>query len=486
MHNQLYDEINKVKDDLTSYGDLTSDDKYHNWVVEQRNKLYFNKTSFIKDSVNYDVKCDPQSYLQALFYISKTLETMNETIKYNNQINGSDTKLIRLFNVMPLRTNIVPKNICLDTGGLISTFIKEGAKKQFKTFKEDNNQYDLWNKFFHLEKRVFKKGNKYKFNFMIRTDGISCSVVFKKINDNGKFVGKKYSQCTENFNPSYIEDTFITEDLRNSKIVCADPGKSDLIYCGSKDEYGDLQTFRYTQNQRMVEIGTKKYNKKMHDLSKETKINDLSIKEIETQLSFCNSKTCNYVKFINYCKEKNKLNNLLFNYYKQQLFRKLKLNRFTNTQKSEAKMIKNFKKKFGPPEKTVFIIGDYDNGNHHMKGVEPTMCKKFRRIFKNEGYKTYLIDEFRTSKLCNNCHSDLQKFLERLSKKSKYRDQYKYEICHGLLRCQSVTHNCKIIHNRDKNAVQNMLNIVKSIFETGERPNVFCKGKSIIVQQDNL
>ena len=35
----------------------------------------------------------------------------------------------------------------------------------------------------------------------------------------------------------------------------------------------------------------------------------------------------------------------------------------------------------------------------------------------------------------------------------------KIEICHDLLRCQSVTPQCKIIHNRDKNAVQNMLNI---------------------------
>ena len=31
-----------------------------------------------------------------------------------------------------------------------------------------------------------------------------------------------------------------------------------------------------------------------------------------------------------------------------------------------------------------------------------------------------------------------------------------------------VTPQCKIIHNRDKNAVQNMLNIVKNIFLTGK------------------
>jgi hypothetical protein len=34
---------------------------------------------------------------------------------------------------------------------------------------------------------------------------------------------------------------------------------------------------------------------------------------------------------------------------------------------------------------------------------------------------------------------------------------------------------CNLIHNRDKNAVQNMLNIVESIFNTGKRPIKFTR-----------
>jgi hypothetical protein len=34
---------------------------------------------------------------------------------------------------------------------------------------------------------------------------------------------------------------------------------------------------------------------------------------------------------------------------------------------------------------------------------------------------------------------------------------------------------CEIIHNRDKNAVQNMLNIVESIFTIGRRPDIFTR-----------
>ena len=256
LHNQFNDEINKVKDDLTSLDKLTSNEKYHDWIVEQRKILYPNKKSFRQDNIIYDIKCYPQSYLHSMFYISKSLETFNDEIATNNLINNTNVKEIRLFNVLPLRNNIIPKYIYLDTCGLITTFYTKGTKKMLQTFKEDNNQYEIWDKLFHLNKRVFKKGGKYKFHFMVQTDGVTCSILFHKIDPNGNQVNIIYKGCVKNFDPDHIENVTITDELINSKIVCADPGKSDLIYCGSKDDDGNLQTFRYTQGQRREETGT--------------------------------------------------------------------------------------------------------------------------------------------------------------------------------------------------------------------------------------
>jgi hypothetical protein len=45
----------------------------------------------------------------------------------------------------------------------------------------------------------------------------------------------------------------------------------------------------------------------------------------------------------------------------------------------------------------------------------------------------------------------------------------------GLLSHQEDKQKREIIHNRDKNAVQNMLNIVKSIFTIGKRPDIFTR-----------
>jgi len=341
--------------------------------------------------------------------------------------------------------------------------------------KKDNKYFELWNKYFKLNKRVFKKGKKYKFSYMVRTDGISCCILFIRVDTNGKPLSKKTINIKQEENIDYIEKVNI-DDIKNKKIVCADPGMSDLIYCGSYQK-NKLITFRYTQNQRRLETRMKKYSKIKDKLNKETLIfNEKSVKEIETTLSVLNSKTCNYEKFKTYCIEKNIINYQLYSHYEQKCFRKFKINAFTNTQKSENKMINNFKNKYGKPEETIFVIGDYDKGNYNMKGKEPVICKKFRKIFRNAGYKTYLINEFRTSKLCNGCEEELEKFLERESKRPKREGER--EICHGILRCKSVKHKSEIFHNRDKNAVQNMLKIVKSVLEIGKRPDIFSRENS--------
>jgi len=145
-------------------------------------------------------------------------------------------------------------------------------------------------------------------------------------------------------------------------------------------------------------------------------------------------------------------------------------------------MVDNFKSKFGTPDKVIIVFGDHDKGQHNMGGLEPSICKKFRRIFKNAGYKVYLINEFRTSKLCNCCHQELDKFLTRASNKPKDKKKNKKTLVNGLLK-HTVSNPegelnpllCTIIHNRDKNAVQNMLYIVEHIKKTGSRPEAYTR-----------
>ena len=416
----LFAEFRNIKYDLlstsTEYKSLKT---YHKWITEQRKFIIPNKTTYDKDNISYDIKSNTIDYLKCFVYIGKELEKLYD-------LEDNHDRTFRLFNILPLRTNIIPKNIVIDTAGLIQNFLgDEPTKEHLKNYKKNDNQKTLWKRIFKLDEKVFKKNN-YMFNYMIRTDGISISVLFIRIDKEG---------CELSIDNSKRNNLFLTN------------------YFGK------------------------------------------TIKKIESKLCNYNSKTNNFNKFKIYIIEKNKINNKLYNHYEQNYFRKFKLNRFINTQKSEAKLITNFHNKFGTSDDVLFIMGDYDKGNNHMKGIEPIICKRIRKIFKNAGYETYLINEYRTSKLCNNCRCELERFLIRENKKPKKivkdnflrldlsldnsQPKHKGKKClvNGLLHHKDDKQNCKLIHNRDKNAVQNMLKIVSYLKEKGRRPKIFRREK---------
>lgn len=223
LHKQLYEEFNKIKKDLISLNsELISNEEYHQWITEEKAKLFPNKIKFDNDSIFYDLKSNTQYYLISMFHICNEMEKINDT---NKDI--EEFKQIRLFNVLPLRTNIIGKNICIDTCGLISNFLEnEPTSKYLSGYKKEANmQFDLWNIYFRLNKRVFKKGSKYAFNYMIRTDGISCCILFVRVDASGKPLPKSYlnKKCCNEENIKYIEHTEITNELKNMKVVVADP-----------------------------------------------------------------------------------------------------------------------------------------------------------------------------------------------------------------------------------------------------------------------
>lgn len=142
---------------------------------------------------------------------------------------------------------------------------------------------------------------------------------------------------------------------------------------------------------------------------------------------------------------------------------------------------------------------------------EPIINRRIRKIFRNHGYKVYLINEFRTSMLCHNCESKCNTFLKRESngfKPSRRKNDSGvshpvmqsitersekpkvFESCNpkhkdtktnkkktievwGLTLCENK--NCSLIHNRDKNSALNMYKIVKSIYEGNGRPKIYCR-----------
>ena len=509
-YQQLNEEFKLIKDDLlllpqTEVGQNTpfkSNPIYHKWIQEQRRFIIPNKEKFDEDSVYYDIKSNCQDYLNSLMYIGKQLEKLND---YNGEI---DDPQARLFNLLPLRSSLVIKNFQIDTCSIIQNFVKdEKTKPLYDNYKKKPEIRErLWNMVFNLNHPIFKsfqpKKNsklkpKYAFRYSVKTDGVAISILFTRLDANGVPLEKHKDENKPIDNPVYIENTIITDEMRTKRKVTIDLNMADLAFCGSYNQDGELDTFRYTQNQRRLETRSKKYRNIIQAINTNTIFGSIdginnTVKQIESKLSNYSKKTFDFDRFTDYIIQKNIINQLLYKHYEQCIFRKLRLNSYTNTKKSESKMIRNFRIKFGGPKDVIVFLGDFDKGNHHMAGVEPVICKKFRKLFRKAGYEVYLLNEHKTSCICSKCHQELDKFLYRESKKPKDKvkmpdGSYKGKriLVNGLLRHEDVKQKCESIHNRDTNAVKNMLFIVNAIFNSateetnfiGKRPELFTRKK---------
>jgi hypothetical protein len=449
----LCSELRKIKNDLLSVDkkEYTSKCYYHKWITEQRNHVLPNKKKFEKDSIYYDLKCNPMDYLPSMIYMMKQVENEKE----NNSIS----------NVFPMRSEITPKYIRLDTTTLVHLLLRkeQGNKSDYTTEgKLKKNEDKIWKFFFRIERKLFTK-NDYSFHHMISTDGIGVSILLLRKD----LVGKKLPMMkTKMSKELYIDELEDYTELKNKKIVGIDPGKEDLVYCvdGATKE---ANHFRYSQNQRRKETKMKKYNNIILAM-KYNKINEKTIIDYETELSSYNRKTLNIDKFKEYLQAKNRINHILFGFYHRELFRKLKFGRYINTKRNEQKMISNFKKIFGNPEDLVICIGDWEQ-KKQMKFKEPTLGIGMRTLFRKNNYKVFLVDEFRSSCKCSICNGGLcEKFMVRKNPRPNKDD---IRLVHGLLRCKS---GCGL-WNRDRNGSSNIYKIAETAINKLERPSYLCR-----------
>ena len=80
------------------------------------------------------------NYLKGMLYMNEVLEMGGH----------------KLFQPLPLRNNIIPKHIILDTAGLVSLFCTENTKKGELLKNITANQADIWNNFLNLKHPLFK------------------------------------------------------------------------------------------------------------------------------------------------------------------------------------------------------------------------------------------------------------------------------------------------------------------------------------------
>ena len=396
----------------------------------------------IKKSIHYDVKVKPFEYLKGMLYMNSVLEKMES----------------KLFQPLPLRNNIIPKHIILDTASLINLFCPEKDKEGKKVKKGEllsnvkDNQNEVWSNFLDLKNKIFK--NKYyQFHNQIQTDGISCCLLFIRKDLKDKKWGSRV--------PTLQEQEFHTiedlskeqlDTLKDRNIVGCDPGKRSLVYMMDKNG----NKLQYTAPQRKRESKSKT-NQRI--LLIERKRNGIIQKE--TELSFQNSKSVDYEKFKIYLVEKDKLNKETIEFYKKEIWRKMKFRQYSYGKKSIDTFLNKIKETFG--ENIIIGYGNWSRSSQ-MKHFIPTMNKGLRKLI-HKKYDTITINECNTSKKCCDCNKDLEYYKDKEGKKV-----FRLLVCSNCVSCE----NKKIVfRTRDANSSINIMKLTQTWIEKQERPLCF-------------
>ncbi len=396
----------------------------------------------IKKSIHYDIKVRPFEYLKGMLYMNSILEKQES----------------KLFQPLPLRNNIIPKHIILDTASIINLFCPEKDKDGNKTKKGEllsnikDNQNEIWCNFLDMKNKIFKNTH-YQFHNQIQTDGISCCLLFIRKDLKDKKWGSRVPVLQE-------QDFHTIEDLskeqldtlKDRNIVGCDPGKHSLVYM--MDKKGNK--LEYTASQRKIESYGKRNQRILLQEKKKHKII-----EKETRLSIQNSKSVNYDKFKIYLVEKDKLNKETTDFYKKEVWRKMKFRQYSYGKKSIDTFLNKIKETFG--ENILIGYGNWSRSSQ-MKYTMPTMNKGLRKLI-HKKYDTITINEFYTSQKCCKCRKELKHYKDK-----KEKEIYRLFTCSNCVSCENKN---IVFRTRDKNSAINILNLTECWIHNQTRPVEF-------------
>lgn len=464
----------------------------------------------------YDVKVNPLKYLKYTIKMNETLENMNIDIENSDLSSEYKNKLKKkLFQPIPLRNSLIPSYLTFDTYGILSIFGEKGSSTNENKNIENRNK--ILGSIFNMNHKIFNKKDYIMKSF--QTDGVGVSICLQK--EGNKKSANEAEEDKILFNE--IDDLYLDElnddELKvcqSKKLVSVDPGKATLVYM--MDNEGNQ--LKYRCKQREIESYRLRMNRIMKYEKKKNKI-----QEFESILSDSTCKTVNYVKFKEYIKLKTQINDLTHDFYENKKFRKQNWRTWIYQRKSEDQFIQRieevFCNKIRPTQNTrkerkrckiemmesnkeilnksdlLICYGNWSN-NKQMKYLMPTKGVGLRRLI-SKHYQVLLLDEFKSSKLCNTCHNELS---NHTIKKEGFHGMDKSIKKHRLLVCKccnpckfelrikatSVINNNGsenkniVFINRDVNACLNILDLSNEYIFKKSRNADFCrehKNKSI-------
>jgi len=361
-------------------------------------------------------------------YIKKSAIIFNNYLNINNKTENitkdlSDKEIISILQQKIIgydKTNIKYAN----KENYIEEFKNKLNKLLTLNFIAQNAKIfrdDIFKFIFNFNNRVFKHKGKV-FNHMITTDGYSIIVdmVNKKINkyekkekiinENNikneikiKTLDEKLKGKDEAIN---LESIILTEEekhqlLQEYTLAGCDPGKDDLVTITEDKIKGD----QFDNKRKVYKYSSKRWREETLSTYKQRYIKETIKKEklesVMNELSKESSRINNIEEFNKYIKKREELKEKL-NKFQEMKFRKLKFQRYTRTQQTEKRILREIKDVF-KEEKKKLLIG-YGNwgGNNKMSGYFSTPNKWVRKLIEDDkDIRILIVDEYNTSAITN-------------------------------------------------------------------------------------
>ena len=467
-------------------------------------------------NIPYDVKT--KNYSKYLLYMLK-INSLFEQYR------------IPLYQPLSLSNSEIPRHINLQATSFVNLF-----DRQFIGYQGHNNRYiynslkkshpegvqnmkNLWNHFINMKHPAFKRYLRKKFVFynVIYTDNVSCSVIFAKFPDEKEaalnaMAKKIYVKKLLNpHEPKYVTDLLTEEKemIKDWVTISVDPGKKDLAHfmddskgneaivrerrnrknkftnndsIFSKKMYQKDVLFKYSNNRRREEaLFSKSEQTRLRIRRKPIDEEGNTVIDLEQELSDFNSRTTDYDRFMQFVIKKLEVGNRVRHIYHLKCFRSMKLRGFINARKSIDNMMNQVYNIYKDGEEPIVLAyGDWGASNQ-LRGCAPSMGKGLRSKFVKRPlqFKVVLVDEFRTSKMCNECGKET---INKTFKNKKNKKTGRKEKIHRVLICKECCDRegsdkaiCRYT-NRDVNGSKNILKVYRSVFRTSERPEYLKRG----------
>ena len=300
--------------------------------------------------------------------------------------------------------------------------------KEAKIFKGKEKEFTK-DKFFEV--LDIKKLSKKKLGNIIQTDGISLCVHFHTL--------KKPKKEPKN-------EIIVHEE--NERVIGIDPGRTNLIYAVEEKD-GKFIPNKLTKKQYYNDSHFTRNNKKIQKWNKE-------IEELTTEMAKYSSKTSKVSKYEQFLLFLIDNLNTLQDLYLQPKFARAKMDNYIHKNKTIDKFLNKFIIKGEKDPIIAYGAAKFNpTGKGEVAGPTTFLAKKCAKKFKIK-----FIDEFRTTKCCYDCESELKPM-----KRGMYDNR-------GLKCCDSSKCSKFRLKSRDQNSGKNIIRCYKAY---PERPSYLCR-----------